>query len=387
MPYLAEHDLYPLELRPVQVEKVWGGRHIPELFNLASPADRLIGEAWVVWDQLLVQNGALRGLCLTDLVRAQPLSILGSRLAAVRESLFPLLVKFLDARSTLSVQVHPDDHYAQVHEEEPFGKAEAWYVLDAEPGARLIHGVKHPMSRAEAMLAIQAGRLQEALAYVGVAPGDVIMNVPGTIHALGGGIVLYEVQQPSDLTYRLYDWDRNDPSRPLHIDKSLDVAHLEPYTTHKVKPLVMAEDGGMRSLLCACEHFALERLTVRSVMEELPAGCSFHVLTVLEGTGSVRHAAPSATEVCLSPGGSLLVPAAVQRYELQATSGSGPLVVIKASVPDLLQDIVMPLQERGVPANDIIQLGGDPRHSSLARHVRDRSRAGEGLSGRGNWGC
>jgi mannose-6-phosphate isomerase len=363
-----DNKQYPLRFRPLLKEKVWGGSRIAESFPQEVPAAGAIGEAWVVWDQLVVDNGVLRGKTLAELVRDDPNSILGERLVAEQHRAFPLLVKILDARETLSVQVHPDDGYARAREGEPFGKTEMWYILDVEPQSWLVHGIRAPLTRADAEQAIETGKLREVLDHVYVDPGDVIINVPGTIHALGEGLLLYELQQSSDLTYRLYDWDRGDPNRPLHIEKSLDVANLEPYATHKIEPIEIAEKGGTRTLLCACEHFAAELLTVRSHIPEQPAGACFHILTVLQGVGRLRYGQRSAVDVELRAGESLLVPAAIQEYELQAAGE--PLRVIKAYVPDLVDDILVPLRERGIPEALIIQLGGEPKYSDLGRLVQ-----------------
>lgn len=361
-----EHDLYPLRFSVLPKEKVWGGARIAELFGPGIPADRPTGEAWVVWDQLRVESGVSAGKTLASLVRRDPLSFLGSRLAGDPDPAFPLLVKVLDTRETLSVQVHPDDGYAQAHEGQPFGKAEVWYVLDAEPRSRLIHGVRKSLTRAEAKEAIETGRLHEALEYVEVTPGEVILNVPGTIHALGEGILLYELQQSSDLTYRLYDWDRRDPARPLHIEKSLDVAHLEPFATHKIEPVEVEEEGVTRAYLCACKYFAAELLTVRSRAREQPAGVCFHVLTALRGTGQLLYNPGSSDSVLLNPGDSWLVPAGLGEYELQAAGGE-PLVLIQAYVPDLLNDVLKPLRQRGFSEEAIVQLGGEARYSDLRK--------------------
>jgi len=366
--------LYPLKFSARAVEKVWGGHKLARLFHQGAPANRLIGEVWAVWDQLLVDNGPLRGKKLASLVRDHPHLLLGTRSCdtaqdrlAGQPPAFPLLVKFLDAQDTLSVQVHPGDDYAQAHEGEPFGKAEAWYILDAEPGARLIHGIQAPLTRSEAEKAIQSGTLRDLLDYVEVSAGDVFMNPPGTVHALLDGLLLYEIQQSSDMTYRLYDWDRNDPKRPLHIEKSLDVVDLEPLGQHKVDPVVLQEPGCTRTLLVACRHFAAEMLQVQSQVLELPAGECFHVLTVLEGSGSVCYGPSLTQRVSLARGDSVLVPAGVQQYQLQA--GGTHLAAIKAWVPDLIQDIVVPLRERGFAEEMIVQLGGDPRTSDLGACV------------------
>lgn len=331
--------LYPLKFQSLPKEKVWGGTRIAARFGQGLPADRPIGEVWLLWDRLVVSNGPFRGRTLAELVCNYPLPLLGSRALTGQDPAFPLLIKILDANDMLSVQVHPDDAYAREHEGEPFGKAEVWFVLDAEPGARLIHGVRRPLTRAAVRRAIEAGRLGHELEYVEVFPGDVIMNAPGTIHALGGGILLYELQQSSDLTYRLYDWDRRDPDRPLHIDKALDVARLDPFATHKLAPLELQEAGGTRGILCACDRFAAELLRVRSSMTERPAGAGFHALTVLQGKGLVWTGADQDALVELAPGETALVPAGVEQYEIHAAAGARPLEVVKAYVPQPLDEI------------------------------------------------
>ena len=353
-------ELYPLKFKSLPKEKVWGGTRIAERFGQGIPAGRPIGEVWLVWDQLPVSNGPFQGQTLAQLVRSYPVSLLGRQVDLDQDPAFPLLIKILDANAKLSVQVHPDDRYAQEHEGEPFGKAEVWLVLDAEPGARLIHGVKHPLTRAAARRAIEAGTLEELLDYVAVSPGDVIMNAPGAIHALGGGILLYELQQSSDLTYRLYDWDRRDPNRPLHIDKALDVARLDPFATHKTAPVEVPEVGGTRVILCACERFVAELLRVRSCIVEQPAGASFHVLTALQGEGWVCCGAQDSAQVRLGPGESVLVPAGIEEYEICTGSGAEPFEVVKAYVPQSLEDIADSLGDRGISDEAIHQLGGEP---------------------------
>ena len=371
-----DSNLYPLKFNPLPKEKVWGGHKLARLFDQEVPADRQIGEAWVVWDQLTVANGALQGQVLAALIRAHPQQLLGRRLVAGGEPTFPLLVKLLDARETLSVQVHPDDNYAREREGQPYGKSEMWYILDTEPGAHLIHGVARPVTRGEVRRAIASGSLQEMLADVEVAPGDVVLNLPGTIHAIGAGIFLYELQQSSDLTYRFYDWDRNDPSRPLHIEQSLDVADLDPYLNHCVQPVEIREGDATRTYLCACAYFAAELLTVQSRIQERPAGECFHILTAIQGAGRVQVGPIPATErseaaVPLRAGESVLVPAAIPEYSLSATQP--PLRVIKGYIPDLLRDIVLPLQAQEVPDEAIRQLGGDPGKSDLGPYLDQQS--------------
>ncbi len=369
MPELEDNLLYPLKLSILPKEKVWGGDRLRRILGPSVPAGQRIGEAWVVWDGLTIDNGPFRGRSLADLLHSHPLQLLGARFHAQIPTIFPLLVKLLDARETLSVQVHPDDAYARQWEGEPFGKAEMWIVLEAEPGSTLIRGLKHSISRREAEEAVETGALQDKLEYVEVTAGDVILNPPGTIHAVCSGLLLYELQQASDLTYRFYDWNRNDPARELHLQKALDVANLEPHSRHKIQPVEIHEAGATRLYLAACEPFAAELLRVHDRVFESPAGACFHVLTVLEGYGRVetamRQGKPGAIQ--LEPGTSLLIPANLHEYEIQCEEGT--LVVVKAYVPDLVSDILTPLRQKGIADETILQLGGEPAHSDLARHT------------------
>ncbi len=375
MPDRQNDLLYPLKLSILPKKKVWGGHRLRSLLGRQVPAKPQIGEAWIVWDGLTIENGPFRGMTLAELVHSRPQPLLGRRLEPEAPALFPLLVKLLDARETLSVQVHPDDAYARQREGEPFGKGEMWLVLEADPGSTLIHGVKRSLSRPEAEEAVRAGTLQDVLEYVEVAPGDVILNPPGTIHAVGAGLLLYELQQSSDLTYRFYDWNRNDPARELHLQKALDVAMLKPNPAHKIQPIEIHEAGATRHYLGACEAFAAELLRVHAQVLEHPAGSCFHVLTVLEGQGTVDFEAGArrtSDSIHLEPGTSLLVPASIRAYEIKTELGT--LVLVKAYVPDLLRDVLSPLRQQGIPDDRIVQLGGDPSDSDLARYI-DRTGA------------
>jgi mannose-6-phosphate isomerase len=358
MPESCKGGLYPLRLTPLLKEKVWGGPRLRRMFGPEEPAERRIGEVWTAWDKLPIENGPLAGARISDLVRAQPLAVLGSRLAQARPCAFPLLAKFIDASEMLSVQVHPDDDYAHRCEAAPYGKAEAWYVLEVDPGARLIHGVRKKLSRAEAEQAVTAGNLQDQLESIEVEPGDVIWNPPGSIHALGPGILLFELQQSSDLTYRLYDWDRRDPGRPLHVGKALDVAHLEPNLTHKIPSLAIQEPGGERAFLCTDRRIAAERWRVRTRMVQRPQGRCFHLLTILEGMGTLEVDHPE-TSLSMRPGQSVLVPAEIDEYALRAEGG--PLVVINGYVPDLAVDVAGPLRAAGFSDAQIGRLSGESR--------------------------
>ena len=224
---MSNQELYPLKLQAALHIKVWGGRALQTWLGKSLPSDDPYGEAWEVHDSCLVTNGPLRGQSLGALTRRYGERLLGGGHAPADG--FPLLAKFIDAREWLSVQVHPNDRQASQLEAQARGKTEAWLVLDAAPGAQVVVGLRAGTTRAQAADAIRRGRLDALLQYATVAAGDLV-NIPaGTVHALGPGLLIYEIQQSSDTTYRLYDWGRlglDGQPRQLHIDKGLRVANL-----------------------------------------------------------------------------------------------------------------------------------------------------------------
>jgi mannose-6-phosphate isomerase len=378
--------LYPLQFSPLLKEKIWGGHRLESILRKGPGADALsdsglggtaapsgLGEAWLIWQDLAVSNGPWQGKTLGDLVHQYPLQILGRKSATGPQSVFPLLIKLIDAQEMLSVQAHPDDHYARLRESQPFGKSEVWYVVDAEPGAQIVHGVKSRITRDELREAVTTGKLPEVLDYVEVEAGDVVLNPAGTIHALGGGILIYELQQSSDLTYRLYDWDRVQPdgsSRELHIEKAAEVADLEPSLMHKIQPVKLPQPSGTRTFLSACRHFAAELLEVDARTVVPLGGECFHALTILQGECCIQCSAQR-TELEIASGESVLVPAGLREYEIWPRETRA--VIVKSYVPDLPGDVVAPLRESGVAWDRILQLGGDPEKSDLGAYAPSRS--------------
>lgn len=271
----------PLKLAPRLDAKQWGGRKLT-LLGKQLP-DGPIGESLESGNDARVIHGPWAGWTLGELARAHPDALLGPRgRAAAGAALdFPLLVKFIDAAEHLSVQVHPDDDQAPAGKR---GKCEAWLILAAEPGAEIITGLRE--STAPAGIA-------ERLTRRVVAPGEVYMVAPGVVHAIGGGVMLYEIQQPSDVTYRLHDWGRD---RELHIEQARAIAAVERRAT-QLRPRHV---GPGRELLVTCRYFAVERRTLGAgTLEALPASC--RVLTVLDGAIEVGDAALAAGESAVLP--------------------------------------------------------------------------------------
>ncbi len=221
-------DIYPLVMEPFfrsGESTPWGGYALRGKYGKNTP-DEMTGESLEIsalpGRESRVLNGEYRGKNLQEMV-----ALWGDRLTGKKEKGFPLVLKLLDARQCLSVQVHPDDLYAMLHEGKT-GKSEAWYILDAEPGARIVYGVD--LNGGTLRSVVESGRLEEHLHWVEVSPGDVFYLPSGTIHALGGGIQCYEIQESSDVTYRLWDWNRvgkNGRKRELHVRQALEVARTD----------------------------------------------------------------------------------------------------------------------------------------------------------------
>lgn len=316
--------LRPLQLEPKASPRLWGGSRLPTLvpgfagLELEEP----IGEAWLVYAENRVVAGRYRGRTLQEVADELGEALLGRRSLERYGSKVPLLAKFIDAADELSIQVHPDDAYAREREAASghLGKSEAWYILEAEPGARVVWGLKREVSRAEVQRAAEAGELEPLLNSVPVAPGEVIYNPPGTLHAIGAGILLFEIQQSSDLTYRLYDYGRRDRGgelRELHLDKALEVLTLAPGQRAKVPPQVLSDSV---TRLVAAPQFVMERWEMRRTIRQKTDGETLELWTVLSGELTLT-AGESRLE--LTRAASVVLPAQLGAYQW---AGEGTLL-------------------------------------------------------------
>ena len=306
-------SLYPLKLQPVLHVKVWGGRRLASQLGKRLPTGQPYGESWELHDSSRVANGAHRGKTLAELTRQFGADLIGTGNDPAKG--MPLLAKFIDAGAWLSIQVHPDDAQAKALEGEPRGKTEAWVVLHAEPGARLVIGLQPGTSKAQLTNAIQANQMETLLVYAAVRPGDTLYIPANTVHALGPGIMVYEIQQSSDTTYRLYDWGRpglDGQPRELHIDQAVRVANLESL------PQVSRPQG---DLLVDSAYFRTWRHRLADSALELATDGRFQALSCIEG--SLRVAAGEHEAIALSAGETGLIPACIARYEI---SGCGTLL-------------------------------------------------------------
>lgn len=291
-------------LQPVFKSIVWGGNRLKTDYGFQSDLSN-IAEAWMLCAREdgdnLVQGGAFDGQPLSDVLKSHP-AYLGEKAGGATE--LPLLIKFIDAKSDLSVQVHPDDEYARAVENAS-GKTEAWYILDCDEGASLIYGFNKTITKDEFRRSIEDNSFLEHVNKVPVHKGDVFFISAGTLHAIGGGILLAEVQQNCNTTYRVYDYNRlvNGKPRELHVDKAVDVTVTappepgpEPFTTPFGKGL------------CRCRYFTMSELAVTDEQSFEVGNDSFVSLLVLDGAGTLTVGGETLT---LQAGSSIFLPACV----------------------------------------------------------------------------
>ncbi|MBQ4482005.1 MAG: class I mannose-6-phosphate isomerase [Lachnospiraceae bacterium] len=302
----------PLRLSPAGKGYLWGGDRLKKEYNKRIDITPL-AESWecsVHPDGMsIVSGGEFSGMTLGQVLEKNP-QYLGSK---SRE--FPILVKFIDAASDLSIQVHPDDSYARENENDN-GKTEFWYVLDAEEGAELIYGFEHAMDRKKLWRAIEEGRLETMLHHIPVHKGDVFLVKPGTVHAIGKGIVIVEVQESSNVTYRLYDYDRRDKDgnkRELHFDKAADVLNMKPVDIiRQPNRMVRYFFGCAREILCRCEYFEVERIQVTKGFSFSVLETSFQVLLCIDGNGGLETDETN-RPIRFDKGGCIFLPAGLGR--------------------------------------------------------------------------
>jgi mannose-6-phosphate isomerase len=286
--------LYPLRFEPIYQYRLWGGRRLADLLTVTLPGDGPIGEAWLLSDRddhmSRVANGPLTGRTIRELLDQSPEQMLGK--PSRHFCRFPLLLKFLDAREMLSVQVHPSDAHRDLLPASESGKTEAWVVLEAGSQSRIYAGLK-PGTRADDLRrALSNGTVGDRLASFRPKPGDGVFLPAGTVHTLGGGTVVFEVQQNSDVTFRLYDWGHVDTvtgqPRALQVDQALACIDFAEGAVGPVAPVIEAASPVKRERLFQCEHFGLWRLTGQSPFMAGVADAP-RVLVCIEGEGKVEH--------------------------------------------------------------------------------------------------
>ena len=298
-------QLYPLRFRPIFREYLWGGRKLGTVLDKPIGDGPNYAESWEVvdhgTDQSVVAFGDLQDATLAEIVAQHNTELFGMH-APQRQ--FPLLFKYLDAQRNLSVQVHPNDAQAALLDPPDLGKTEAWYVVDAEPGSVVYAGLKRGYDREQFQHEVERGTTDVALHGIEVNPGDCVFIPAGTLHAIGSGLLIAEIQQASDTTYRVFDWNRVDKDgnpRPLHIAQALDVID---YQQVKLAPQSPRQDGNASEQMVACDKFVLDRRTI-----DAPLSVSdnrFHILSVLQGEVTVSQ---DPADKPLTRGQTCLIPA------------------------------------------------------------------------------
>ena len=308
-------NLYPFLLIPIFDERPWGVRDLRPVYTkiVKDP----IGESWLTWNDNRIANGPLAGRTLGEIAREFGRGLVGT--AAACEDRFPLLVKFLFPAEKLSVQVHPDDAAAR-RAGKTCGKTECWYVLHAEPGAQVALGLKTGTTISQFEEAIRENRAEDLLNWIDVSAGNMLFVAAGTVHTIGGGMVLVETQQTSDITYRLYDYGR---PRELHFEDGIAAIKLD---TRAGK--VIHESGDDLNVLVRSPFFQVEKLKLTAPLEARVAPDSPHILVAIGGSGVVE--CPGIEPVSFAKGEAVVVPASVPAYSVRP---QWDLEVLRMSVP------------------------------------------------------
>ncbi|MCX7773357.1 MAG: cupin domain-containing protein, partial [Clostridia bacterium] len=356
IPGSVTNSLYPLTFKPLYKNYIWGGSNLKKV-GKAIP-EMTVAESWEIsthHDGMnVVAEGAFAGSTLEDMGLEFGERFLGTLSMAQYKKKFPLLLKFIDANDWLSVQVHPEDAYAKIHEND-LGKTEMWYILEAIPDATILYGLTREMTREEFEKQIQAGRISSLLKSVKVAAGDVVFIPAGTVHSAGKGILMAEVQQNSNATYRLYDFDRKNPdgtARPLHVTKALDSIRFDRATLKgKFPGLVYEKDGVRIKVLVADSHFCAELIEVSENGQLFADGRSFVAYTFLEGSAELTWDTGS---MKVREGQSILIPASLGTYAFK-----GQIKALKAYIGDIKKDILSPLETAGYTKEQMMEsIGG-----------------------------
>ena len=329
---MTEIPLYPLRFEPIYQYRVWGGRRLATLLSTRLPGDDLVGEAWLLSDRddhaSLVADGPLKGKTLHQLLAQSPQQLLGK--LSGRFSRFPLLLKFLDVRTRFSVQVHPSDADEKLLSTGDTGKTEAWVVLEAGPEARIFAGLRPGTSVDRLRQAVANGTVADQLASFTPKPADVVFIRAGTVHSLCDAIV-FEIQQNSDVTFRLYDWDQCDPHtgqrRPLQVEQALACVDFEQGAIGPVAPVVQEARPILRETLVQCDRFGMTRITTQLPFV-IGATALPRVLVCLAGDGQLEHAGSSYS---FGRGDVLLLPAVVGECSCRPR---GVVSVLEISLPE-----------------------------------------------------
>lgn len=343
----------PARLEPTFSPRPWGALSLAPLFPQMAQLAHPVGEAWMTGNESVFANGPYVGRKLREAWPEMPVEWRGT--LASRSGVFPILTKFIFAEEKLSIQVHPDDEYASKHEGAAggVGKTEMWYTLAARPGAEVLAGLKPEVTREKFQQAITDGTAEDCLEHVPLSEGEAIFIPARTAHTIGSGLVLCEIQQHSDLTYRVFDYNRRDASgrtRELHIDKALAVMHFGAQDCGKLQPARYEYAGAKESFFVACRYFATERWDFASAISRTTSRERFDLLIVLKGSGCIVWRGGEAE---FGPAQAWLFPAALGTYQLNPASYTS---LLKTFVPGDSMNFDHYFAERGISRKDWARL-------------------------------
>jgi mannose-6-phosphate isomerase len=311
-------ESYPLQFDPILKERIWGGEKLKTVLNKPITSS-ITGESWelstVEGDVSIVSNGVLKGKSLTELIENHPEDVLGTTVYKKFGKQFPLLFKYLDAKTDLSIQVHPNDELAKIRHNS-FGKTEMWYIMQADENARIIVGFKEKSNAKEYIAHLENKNLLDLLEEVNVKTGDVFFLETGTVHAIGAGLVVAEIQQTSDITYRLYDFDRVDAEgnlRELHIDLALDAINYDKVETHKT----YSKETNKSNEMVNCPYFTTNYLPLDGTVNVSKTSESFTVYMCTEGAFQLEC---DQIRYNYKKGDTVLIPAAMPNFILTGTA-------------------------------------------------------------------
>lgn len=350
--------LEPTLLEPVFSPRIWGSRSLAPLFPEKSNLSEPLGEAWLTGHGCRIANGPFAGRTLGAAWKEMPAEWRGTRLLSEPE--FPLLAKLIFPEDKLSIQVHPDDAYASRHEAAAGGrgKTEMWYAVSARPGASLLLGFRKGVTPEQFRQALPSGDLEEMFERLKVYDDDVFFVPAGTPHTIGPGMVLCEIQEYSDLTYRLYDYNRLDASgkpRELHVEKALAVMNFGASRGGKIAS-VQQESGALKKTYCAaCPYFAVERWDFREAVSGATSAGQFEILIFLSGNGRLRTADFGKE---FRPGQAWLLPASLGKYTLVPRSLQGSTsgaALLRAYVP-VIEEFALNLTQAGAASEAVSRI-------------------------------
>lgn len=332
---MSQISLYPLRFDPIYEYRLWGGRRLAHLLKAPLPGEGPIGEAWLLSDRdehpSCVADGPLQGLTLHQLLQQYPEQLLGKMTG--RYQRFPLLLKFLDARDMLSVQVHPSDQQTEYLPAGERGKTEAWIVLEAAPDSLIYAGLNPGTTQEDLRRALANQTVADHLTSFKPVSGEGVFLPAGTVHALGGGLVVFEVQENSDVTFRLYDWDRVDIGtgrpRDLQVEPAIACIDFTQTAVGPVVPLVEANTPVLRERLIACEHFEMWRHRGESPFVVGAVGMP-RVLVCIAGAGRLEY---EGAIFAVGKGDVLLLPAVVGACSFQPR---GAVSLLEIALPEAI---------------------------------------------------